>query len=32
MKFLDEIKFDDKGLIPAVIQDNQMVRFSCLPI
>ncbi len=23
MKFLDEIKFDDKGLIPAVIQDYQ---------
>lgn len=23
MQFLDEIKFDDKGLIPAVIQDYQ---------
>ena len=23
MKFLDKIKFDDKGLIPAVIQDYQ---------
>ena len=23
MKFLDEIKFDDKGLVPAVIQDYQ---------
>ena len=23
MKFLDEIKFDDKGLIPTVIQDYQ---------
>ena len=23
MKFLDEIKFDDKGLIPAIVQDYQ---------
>jgi len=23
MKFLDEIKFDDRGLVPAIIQDYQ---------
>lgn len=30
MKFLDEIKFDDRGLVPAIIQDYQSCEILML--